>query len=302
MMKRLAITAAAVLAVFTPRIQSQQAPVFRGESDTVPVYVTVTDRQDRLVTTLTRDDFQVFDNGKPQPVTLFDNTPRPIRLSVMLDVSGSMEGNLPLLKGASDALFARLGQDDRVRVGSFGATVAMSPTFTRNVNELRAALPATIDPQAGTPLWRASKQAIEAFSADDDRRVILLLSDGDDSRSFNFRERLVTPLEVIDLAREKSVMIYGVGLKSRSRNFSVSSDPNPELARTALESGGGYLEIGPRDDLSAAFARVADELHSQYLLGFTPTVRDGKTHKLEIKLTAKDMKARARKEYVAPKR
>ena len=74
-----------------------QQPVFRGGGDAVRVFVTVTDGDGRLVTTLAQNDFEVRDEGKPQPITLFDNTPQPIRLIVMLDVSGSMEGNLPLL-------------------------------------------------------------------------------------------------------------------------------------------------------------------------------------------------------------
>ena len=98
----------------------QQQPVFRGTGDAVRVFVTVTDRDGRLVTTLTRDDFEVRDEGKPQPITLFDNTPQPIRLIVMLDVSGSMEGNLPLLRAAAEQLFARLRPDDVARVGTFG--------------------------------------------------------------------------------------------------------------------------------------------------------------------------------------
>src|SRR6185295_9795521 len=95
----------------------RQQPVFRGTGDAVRVFVTVTDRDGRLITTLTRDDFEVRDDGKPQPITLFDNTPQPIRLIVMLDVSGSMQGNLPLLRDASEQLFARLRPDDLVRVG-----------------------------------------------------------------------------------------------------------------------------------------------------------------------------------------
>src|SRR4029079_12878026 len=73
--------------------QGQQPPVFRGTTDVVRVYVTVTDRDGKLVTSLGKDDFELRDDGKPQPITQFDNTPQPIRLVVMLDVSGSMEGN-----------------------------------------------------------------------------------------------------------------------------------------------------------------------------------------------------------------
>jgi hypothetical protein len=77
--------------------------------------------------------------------------------------------------------------------------------------------------------------------------------------------------------------------------------PDPGLARVAEESGGGYAEIKPGQDLGEAFARVADELHSQYLLGYAPPKRDGKIHKVDVTSTQKGLKPRARKSYVAPK-
>ena len=103
-----------------PARPGRQQTVFRGGSAAVRVFATVMDRDGRLVTTLTQDNFEVRDDGKPQPITQFDNSPRPIRLIVMLDVSGSMEGNLPLLRAAGAQLFARLGPDDVARVGAFG--------------------------------------------------------------------------------------------------------------------------------------------------------------------------------------
>src|SRR5215217_2491554 len=106
----LAVCVIGVLAAAAP-----QQPVFRGLGDAVRVFVTVTDGDGRLVTTLTRDEFEIRDEGKIQPITLFDNTPQPIRLIVMLDVSGSMEGNLPLLQDAAEELFGRLRPDDRAR-------------------------------------------------------------------------------------------------------------------------------------------------------------------------------------------
>jgi Ca-activated chloride channel family protein len=194
----------------------RQQPVFRGTTDTVHVFVTVTDRDGRLVTTLTRDDFDVRDEGKPQPVTLFDNSPQPIGLIVMLDVSGSMTGNLPLLRAAAEQLFARLRPDDRMRIGTFGHTIAIDPSFIRNPHELRAALPDTIPPDAPTPLWRAVDEALSAFGDEgDERHVILVLSDGKDSGPIGFRQRFVSQVEVIDRARDDDVMVYGVGMRSR---------------------------------------------------------------------------------------
>jgi hypothetical protein len=106
-------------------------------------------------------------------------------------------------------------------------------------------------------------------------------------------------------------MVYGIGMRSRGRQqmpglgpgglqAALMSDwPDPGLARVAEETGGGYVEIRAGQDLGAAFAQVADELHSQYLLGFVPPKRDGKVHEIEVRVASKGMKPRARKSYLA---
>jgi len=235
----------------------------------------------------------------------------------MLDVSGSMEGNAPLLRAAGAQLFGRLMKDDVGRIGSFGHEVAISPTFTADPRELNAALPATIAPDAPTPLWRAIDQAIGSFNKEDDRRkVILVLSDGKDSGPTSFRERPSSQADVIDRARAEDVMIYAVGMRSRTRNrqlppgglgpgglqaMMVADLPDPGLARVAEETGGGYIEIRFGEDLGRAFAGVADELHTQYLLSFTPPKRDGKVHEVSVRVKTGGLKTRAKKSYVAPK-
>jgi VWFA-related protein len=389
---------------------SAQQPTFRGRSDLVRVFVTVMDRDGRLVTDLAQNDFEVRDDGKPQPITTFDNSPLPIRLIVMLDVSGSMVGNLPLLHAASSQLFTRLGPDDAARLGTFGHEVEISPTFTKDARVLRAALPEVILTDAPTPLWRGIDAALDAFKGGGDRRsdsgdrdnragsgdraadrdrdtekdkerdrgyqgpprtreefeqrvkerrggarsrpdagddgdkdareetpsaradqaeaqsggtgngdirnVILVLSDGKDSGPIGFRQKFVSQAEIIERARNENVMIYAVGMRSRSGRPNtpqgvgpgalgamLAADlPDPGLARVAEETGGGYAEIRYGEDLAAAFARVADELHSQYLLGYTPPKRDGKVHDIDVRLVnRRGLEPRARKDYVAPK-
>jgi Ca-activated chloride channel family protein len=290
-----------------------QQPTFRGRGDSVRVFVTVTDREGRLVTTLSQSDFEVRDEGRPQPITLFDNTPQPIRLIVMLDVSGSMEGNLPLLRAGAEQLFARLRPDDEARVGTFGREIVISPTFTHDAAALRRALPDAVAPDAPTPLWRAIDEAMDAFGDDgsEARRVVLVLSDGKDSGPISFRERYVSQVEIIDRSRNDDVMVYGIGMRSRSSRppaigpgglqAALMADlPDPGLALVAEQTGGGYTEIRFGQDLGAAFARVADELHSQYLLGFAPPKRDGKVHDLDVRVATRGLKPRARKRYVAP--
>jgi VWFA-related protein len=143
---------------------------------------------------------------------------------------------------------------------------------------------------------------------------VLVLSDGKDSGPIGFRQRFVSQAEVIDRARNEDVMIYGIGMRSRARRpmapgigagglqAALTADlPDPGLARVAEETGGGYTEIRFGEDLGAAFARVADELHSQYLLGFDPPKRDGKAHDLDVRVSQRGLKPRARKSYIAPK-
>ena len=294
-------------------VSAAQQQVFRVGLDTVPVYATVLDDDGRLVTDLTREEFQIYDNGKLQAITLFDNSPQPIRLIVLLDVSGSMSGNVALVRAATEQLFAQLRPDDEVKVGTFGETIEIMPAFTNDLIELRAAVPAHIPESAPTPLWRAVDRALGEFGDASGRRVVLVLSDGKDSRSYSFGERFVSVLDVIDRAQREDVMVYAIGMHSRMTGRTMpigrglgqmlANDlPDPELPKAAEETGGGYFEIRPRDDLGAAFARVADELHRQYLLGFVPPAADGKMHKIEVKVTRDDTKPRARRNYQAPKR
>jgi Ca-activated chloride channel family protein len=312
-MHRLVLTVALFVAMFAVGMSGQQQPpVFRAEGQTVPVFVTVTDRSDRLVTNLAREDFEVRDNGRVQPISVFDNSPQPIRLIVMIDVSGSMAGNIAILRGAAEELFERLGPDDLVRVGTFGRDIDITPTFTRDLSELRAAIPASIPESAATPLWKALDQAIGELADVDGRPVILVLSDGKDSMMPVIGRKFVTQLEVTEHAQREEVMIYSIGLRSRPTRpriglgggdlgaMMAADLPDPGLGTVALETGGGYFELRPRDELGATFARVADELHSQYLVGFTPAARDGKRHRIEVRVKDRDLKPRARKNYTAP--
>ncbi len=312
-MIRAYITFALGLAMLSAAVSGQEPSVFRSTSESVPVYVTVLDKNERLVTDLVRDDFEVRDNGRVQPITVFDNTPQPIRLIVMFDVSGSMAGNVATLRAASEELFSRLGPNDLVRIGTFGNAISITPTFTRDVEALRAAVPASIPESAATPLWAALDQAITELADVDGRPVILVLSDGRDSLRPVRGRGFVSQLEAIEHALAEEVMIYSIGLRSRGSrpmigvgpanlgDMMAADLPDPGLGKAAIETGGGYFELRPRDDLGTLFGRVIEELHSQYLVGFAPSARDGKQHRIEVRMKDRDLKPRARKNYTAPK-
>jgi VWFA-related protein len=105
----------------------------------------------------------------------------------------------------------------------------------------------------------------------------------------------------MDRARAKDVMVYAVGLVNDYFNGQqrVRSQPDRGLKKLAEDTGGGYFELKRTADLSETFTRVAQELHSQYVLGFSPEALDGKIHKLEVRVKKAGMNARARKTYVA---
>jgi len=291
---------------------AQQQPTFRSASDIVPVFVTVTDKDGRLVSGLTREDFVILDDGVPQPVTLFDSAPQPISLIALLDVSGSMSENLPTLRRAVSELVSHLRPDDHVRLGTFGQNIRFSPGFTRDPAPLVAMLPRTVPASAPTPLWRAVDEAMTGLKeAPTGRRVILVLSDGKDGGP-EIGQRIVTPANVRDRAQKEDVMLYGIGLRSAPGPVAPggvrsladvlrSPAPDPTLGGLALGTGGGYVEIRERDDIAGTFTRIAEELHRQYLIGFAPPARDGREHAVEIRMKSPDLKSQARKTYVAPK-
>jgi Ca-activated chloride channel family protein len=283
----------------------QQSTVFRAGTQTVPVFTTVVGPDGRLVTDLTKDDFEVYDDGRPQPITVFANEIQPISIVVMLDTSGSMTGNVRLLKDASVQLFTHLLPADKARVGNFGDRITVNPKFTNDENELIRWLWTDLVAGGPTPLWGAVNVGMTALEHVDGRRVVLVFTDGYDASSREF----VTLHDVIARAQSEEFMVYGIGLWSRGGPgggrrgprgpMMHTVPPDPGLKELADETGGGYFELLDAENLGPTFARVAEELHRQYLIAFSAPRLDGKLHKLEVRVRQPLMTARARKSYVA---
>jgi len=274
---------------------SAQQATFRAGTRTVPIYATVTDANGRLVPDLERGDFEVYDNGKKQDLTLFANAVQAISVVVMLDTSGSMTMHLDLLKQAATQFVIRLLPEDKARVGSFSDRnkIKISPSeFTNNRDELMRALREDLQFGNPTALWDATDRSMDALTGVDGRRVVLVFTDGGDNHSD------LSQNDVLSRARAEEFMIYAIGLRSRVRGQGVTQ-PDKGLRKVADETGGGYFELDRTDELNSTFTRVAQELHSQYVLGFSPQTLDGKTHELEVRVTRPGLVARARKSYIA---
>src|SRR5947207_470460 len=138
-----------------------QQPTFRTGAKTVAVYATVTDKSGRLLPDLQRDAFEVHDNGKPQPITVFSNEVQPISVVIMLDRSGSMRGNVGLVERAAEEFVQRLRPDDAARIGTFADRIEIHPdTFTSDKEALLRILRGNLPVTGPTPLWNATDEAI----------------------------------------------------------------------------------------------------------------------------------------------
>ena len=287
-----ALAAIGVLALGLPL--AAQEPTFRSGSRVVPSYVTVVDADNRLVTDLTRDDFEVYDNGRLQEITIFDNEVRPFTVVVMLDTSVSMTDRLNDLNAGAEQFLMRLLPHDKATVGAFNDKIEFASTFTNNRDSLISTLK-RLDFGNMTRLYDAVHASLDELESVEGRKVILLFTDGAD-----FGSKLGSG-KALERARDGEVMIYGIGLETEFFNgqMVVRSKPDSILNRFANETGGGYFDLKKGANLNTAFTRVAQELRSQYLLGFSPATLDGKVHKLEVRMKRPGLKTRSRRSYVA---
>ena len=292
---RLALSLALLILACVAVAAAQQQPMFRAGTQLVDLYVTVTDREGRLVPNLTREDFAIFDDDEPTEIVLFENTVRPITVVVMLDTSASMDLNRNRLMAGAEQFLLRLLPADRARVGAFNDKLEINPPqFVGDRDALIAELP-DLGFGNSTRVYDAAYVSLDALTGVDGRRVILLFSDGDDTDSD------VGAGDVVDRAVAEEVMIYSIGFESNYFNGAryVTTRPDRNLRRFAEETGGGYFELTEAADLGPTFTRVARELHSQYVLGFTPRT-DGELHDIRVLLTQRGLTARARRSYLAP--
>jgi Ca-activated chloride channel family protein len=276
-------------------VAAAQPPTFRADVALVPVFATVTDDDGHPVPDLTKEDFEILDDGKPQPLALFERTTRPLTVVVMLDTSASMTSALDLLKAAAEQFVIRLLPHDRARICVFNDKIQFSGAFTADRDALARSVRDS-DYGNSTRLYDGLDASIDALRDVGDRKVILVFTDGEDTSS-RTRRRTVT-----SRARAEDVMVYAIGLRTRhvEDGETVDSTPDPGLRKLAGETGGGYFELTESEDLSSTFTRVGRELHSQYLLAFTPAAHDGRVHSLSVRINRADLSVRTRRSYLAP--
>jgi Ca-activated chloride channel family protein len=250
----------------------------------VAVYPLVSSADGRLVTDLTKDDFTVLDNGKPVDISIFSSDTQPITAALLLDMSSSMDDHLVRVREAALGFVKAIGPADRVRIGTFGSEIALSPLLTGDKAVLARILREELWPGGSTPLWNALDAGMRSLASETGRRTIVVVTDGVDTST-------ATQAAVIDRAIGGLFMIYAIGLEGKGLS--------PKLVNLIAQTGGGHFNLQRADDLGSGFARLTEELRQQYLVGFTPTPLDGRTHQLEIRVKRPGLRVQAPRQFVA---
>lgn len=285
-------------------LQAQRGPSFRSNVDLISLMVSVTDGSGRHVTDLSAEDFEVFEDGRPQEVAFFSPATTALSVSVLLDSSSSMEESMPLAQKAATEFVVKLRPDDVAEVVNFDSRVEVLQRFTNDRSLLEAAIQ-RVRAGGSTALYNAVYITLRQFEKmrsqgpDDIRRqVIVLLSDGEDTSS------LVTFDEVLDLAKRSQTVIFAIGLGLDTSGLTaVRSTGEFDLRRLAQETGGRLFTPKRPEDLSNVYTQIAQELTTQYVLGYLSRNerRDGGWRTIAVRLRRPQLVARTRAGYYAGK-
>ena len=279
--------------------------VFKSGTDLVLLNVTVTDSAGHLVTGLTQENFQVYEDGVLQTVTNFSKDPLPIALSILLDSSTSMDRKLPVAQEAATGFSRRLTPKDVAQIIDFDSQAQILQAFTNDKVALEQAIRRT---QAGgsTSLFNALYTALSELKSvrtqttgEVRRQAIVALSDGEDTTS------LVTFDDVLDLAKRSETSVYAIGLREKG-DPSMSGKWNEAdyvLKTLAHETGGRPFFVDDISQLPAIYSQIADELSNQYSVGYVSKnpKRDGAWRRIIVRITKPNVTARAKAGYFGPK-
>lgn len=301
-MIRLRPLPAAFVLLCSASIAAQQ--VFHGGTDLVTLNVTVVDSAGRQVPGLEREHFQVFEDGVLQEVTNFTRDPRPIALSLVIDSSTSMEQRMAVAQQAAIGFARKLTAQDVAQVVDFDSQALVLQPFTADHAALEAAIRRT-SAGGSTSLYNALYVALSGLreiraetAAEIRRQAIVLLSDGEDTSS------VVKYDEVLTLSKRSEVIVYAIGLRSRTDSPTRGWNEAEFVLRSlALETGGRSYPVDDASQLDAIYAQIADELANQYTLGYTSKnlKRDGAWRQINVKMTRPGTSARTKSGYFGPK-
>jgi Ca-activated chloride channel family protein len=282
--------------------QREQPQTFRTTVDIVSLNVTVVDNQGRYLTDLDEADFSIFEDGVRQESTFFNKTSLPIALSLLIDTSASMESRIEIAQEAAIGFARKLRPHDLAQVVDFDSRVEILQDFTSNAADLERAIRSTAaggSTSLNNALYISLKELakVKAKNAGEVRRqAIVVLSDGEDTSS------LVSYEEVLELAKRSETAIYTIALQAKDAPQTKGfREAEFVLRQFAMETGGRSFFPARIDDLKGVYGQIADELSSQYTIGYASKNprRDGGWRRIVVQVARPNSIARTKRGYYA---
>jgi Ca-activated chloride channel family protein len=294
-MRRAAFTVSLFVLCFS--LFSQAQPVFRAGVDLATFAATITDKKGNIVTDLTRDDFEVLEDGKKQAIEYFANgdgdTSPAMHLGLMVDASGSMQTDMKLAQSAAIKFLNRLPAAEDITLVDFDTQVRITRypqrDFARLVERIRQR-----KADGWTALYDALGTYLDGADSQEGRKVMVMYTDGADSRS-----ALSFP-ETMTLLKAAQVTVYAIGLVENTGSARIQLQMT--LRQIAEATGGQAFFPTAMRDVESAYDKVLAEIKGQYHLGYlsTNTATDGAWRKVEIRVKRPDLRIRTRKGYFGP--
>jgi Ca-activated chloride channel family protein len=275
---------------------------FRAAIDIVSLNVTAMDASNHYVTDLDEKNFSVFEDGIKQDLSFFTRKQQPISLALLLDSSASMEDKLPTLQAAATNFVHRLKSNDVAQVIDFDSRVEIRQAFTSNQLELDSAIQQT-SAGGSTSLYNAIYISLKELAkikaqGDEDvrRQALVLFSDGEDTSS------LISFDEVLELAKRSETAIFTIALRGADTQSKGFHEAEFVMRQLAQETGGRSFFPAKIDDLNGVYAEIADELASQYTLGYSSknAKRDGAFRRIVVQIDRANVTPRTKRGYYAP--
>lgn len=299
---------AQVSAVASTPAGDESASTFRSGVDLVALNVVVTDSADKFLTGLTQTDFAVFEDGIQQDVSFFGSSDVPLDLAILLDTSASMTDKLATAQRAAVGLVSTLRAGDRVSVIDIKDATTILFAMSDDAPAASRAIFATTA-RGGTALYNGTYLALKEMTklrrgnGEVRRQAIVVLSDGADTAS------LLSYEDVLDLAKQSGIAIYTISLRSKSELLRPSRDGRPYFSQSdfamkalAQETGAKAYFTADISELAGIYSSIADELASQYALGYTSKNprRDGAYRRVIVQVTVKPgVRTRTRNGYLS---
>jgi VWFA-related protein len=281
------------------------------EAPLVNVNVSVTDEYGKAVSDLRREDFLIFEDGVPQQITHFSPVTAPFDLALLLDVSGSTESKLDVIRRAAQAFVDMIGPEDRMAVFAFARRVYEVAPFTNNRFLLKQSIRA-IRGGGGTAFYDALWRVLDEVERQPGRRkAIVVMTDGVDN---SIRQPWLYPTEhsfeeLLARVQESDVLIYPIYLDTEDEMVVRQRRESPmsyavarrQLLALAEHSAGTLYRADTVQDLEGVYQRIADELRTIYSLAYSPTnaARDGKWRTIRVKVLRPGVRVKARRGYYA---